>query len=147
VFPSTTHTLEQSIPESFDDYVCKTCDSKHPILHSYGILSPNTFLLAKKAEEETLDSLKEVALETVEKDDSVCQLANALDPTQKDSSAATLSVDLFLLDNWRESLCHCVSCLEMYKSNGVSFLVEEQEETYEPPVDPRAGIYYLLCDF
>jgi len=45
--------------------------------------------------------------------------------------------DMFLTQGWRERWCKCSNCL-LYLS-ARSYL-EEEEETYEPPEDPDAGL-------
>ncbi|CAG8580937.1 7315_t:CDS:10 [Paraglomus occultum] len=42
--------------------------------------------------------------------------------------------DLFCVSGWRDDLCRCAKCKELYKRHKLEFLLEE-EETYEPPKD------------
>ncbi|KAL0140488.1 hypothetical protein V8B55DRAFT_1507691 [Mucor lusitanicus] len=47
-------------------------------------------------------------------------------------------IEIFLQDDWRQSLCKCVKCMEDYKTNQVEYLLEE-EQTVEPENDEDVG--------
>ncbi|KAL9543807.1 hypothetical protein MBANPS3_007935 [Mucor bainieri] len=47
-------------------------------------------------------------------------------------------IEVFLQDDWRQSLCRCVKCVEDYKTHQVEHLLEE-EHTVEPENDQDAG--------
>ncbi|KAJ3158925.1 hypothetical protein HDU86_002094 [Geranomyces michiganensis] len=46
--------------------------------------------------------------------------------------------DLFCNDGWRLTLCRCNECIKMYASEGIPFILI-QEEAYEPDDDENAG--------
>lgn len=52
--------------------------------------------------------------------------------------ASTDQLDLYVKEGWREALCSCNGCCEMYYLRDLSFL-REAEELYEPPLDDEAG--------
>ncbi|KAL7317635.1 hypothetical protein PS15m_003967 [Mucor circinelloides] len=47
-------------------------------------------------------------------------------------------IEIFLQDDWRQSLCKCVQCMEDYKTHQVEYLLEE-ETTVEPENDEDVG--------
>ncbi|KAF7724961.1 hypothetical protein EC973_000542 [Apophysomyces ossiformis] len=47
-------------------------------------------------------------------------------------------VDLFLPDGWRQMLCLCSKCKDLFRNNKIEYLLME-EKTYEPEEDEDAG--------
>ncbi|KAI9089988.1 hypothetical protein DFS34DRAFT_654274 [Phlyctochytrium arcticum] len=49
-------------------------------------------------------------------------------------------LDLFCKEGWRQDLCSCPACLQMYTTQGILFITtDEASETYDPEPDADAG--------
>jgi E3 ubiquitin-protein ligase UBR7 len=55
-----------------------------------------------------------------------------------------VEVDLFCVRGWRDELCRCDKCMELYKQHQIEFILGV-EETYEPPEDDDAQKSLFDC--
>ncbi|CAG8632283.1 6875_t:CDS:10 [Funneliformis caledonium] len=55
-----------------------------------------------------------------------------------------VEVDLFCVQGWRDELCRCSKCIELYKKHQIEFILNV-EETYEPPEDDDAQKSLFDC--
>uniref|UniRef100_A0A336M6B8 CSON012780 protein n=1 Tax=Culicoides sonorensis TaxID=179676 RepID=A0A336M6B8_CULSO len=112
--------LNTKVVKDFNEMICGGCVSEHEFLKSYlqfsisGKKEPNTDsidITSTVTEEEP--SSKRIKLDT-----------DCVRPTQEEypSNAA-----IFWADAWREKLCKCPTCLEMYKTQKVEFLIDPED--------------------
>ncbi|EXX76356.1 hypothetical protein RirG_033840 [Rhizophagus irregularis DAOM 197198w] len=55
-----------------------------------------------------------------------------------------VEIDLFCVRGWRDELCRCHKCMELYKQHQIEFILSV-EETYEPPEDDDAQKSLFDC--
>jgi hypothetical protein len=101
--------------------------SRHSFLEVYGSVVPDKFKFAKSVSGAALEAVMEKGVCPVSRQTS----ADAEQPHKG---------DLFLFNDWRSSLCQCVPCMNRYSQDKIVFLLDEDEETFEPQRDPRAGM-------
>ncbi|KAJ2827103.1 hypothetical protein FBU31_003262 [Coemansia sp. 'formosensis'] len=130
--------------EEYEDYVCRACVSKHPVLRyidstmlRYGRVEDSRVSRIEPATSaniaDTSDENK--ADEPVSKRarPSTCRL-------RRDTSAidAKQPFDLFLAEGWKSNVCTCIDCMREIEANRLVFLVED-DEIVEPEDDEALG--------
>ncbi|CCI41402.1 unnamed protein product [Albugo candida] len=104
---STPNSPETSlvIPEDFDEFICVACIAKLPFLKLYN----NEDVSAS----------------------SECKLAELR--LGKKASRSEALEPMFWHSGWRNSLCRCVDCLNLYQDHKISFLLDSQDtlQAYE----------------
>lgn len=112
-------------PENEDDYeemICQGCMSKNQFLWNY-----QGYISLKPTKDTTnADSTEEVNVENVAEDQAPklteCFLKNHR-LKNKNLKIEEMDQACCFLDGWREGLCKCSECLELYKKNDVEFLL------------------------
>ncbi|KAL2917070.1 hypothetical protein HK105_203502 [Polyrhizophydium stewartii] len=136
--------------DDFEEFVCSKCASEHAFLMRYaqdarmfvrkaadaddageagGIRTPSVAAGSKRA----LDAGG--ADPGAGSDSTVCSMPEGGDG---DSAEGTPPRNLFAVDGWRERICKCSACADMYRRHRLGFLVDA-EATFQPPPDADAG--------
>ncbi|XP_060869516.1 putative E3 ubiquitin-protein ligase UBR7 [Metopolophium dirhodum] len=137
-------------PDDYSEMICSGCTSKLSFLPAYNHLIVTDGLvqnIEKDDESEDVDVVDTVkesednvenGLNVVSKDmtsDNAkagtssgenCKLTNAKDPKKIIGSS-------FWVEGWRQELCTCSNCIELYKTEGVPFITDQQDtlQAYE----------------
>nr|CAG8603947.1 1053_t:CDS:2 [Entrophospora candida] len=133
--------------ENFDEYICHTCTSKYTFLKLYKnspMFIPGEYKkkLDDKSdkEEKSIVTDNDDAIEDNKPDDSdklTCKLEkwnNTVVNVINGAGDSQVEIDLFCKQNWRDELCRCSKCVNIYKQYNIEYILQE-EETYEPPKD------------
>ncbi|XP_044732469.1 putative E3 ubiquitin-protein ligase UBR7 [Chrysoperla carnea] len=103
-------TNEKTVPENYGEMVCQCCMDKYQFLKQY-----SSMIIGyenKKVQDENVE------VEKVEEHEKDCKLPNG---KIEENFAA------FMVSNWRQQLCRCAGCIEMYEVHGVEFIIDEED--------------------
>jgi len=141
------HLGLESTPDdsSYAEMICRGCVKQHPFLAHY------TGLAVKEGERRTsrdgtpgVDDDDQEANPDVETPDSG---TDRVDPSPKPSTCplglpAQPPRSLFLPIGWRNQVCKCPKCLDLYRDSGTTFLTDEtdtvhhyEDQAKEPGLD------------
>ncbi|XP_067010183.2 putative E3 ubiquitin-protein ligase UBR7 [Anabrus simplex] len=120
--------LGTTVPPQHDygEMICYQCMSRHKFLAHYKGYTPTKVVAEEvgdiKVEDESVKN--EIRNGTLEENE--CMLKKVKVPEGEPTTT-------YFPDGWRKHLCSCDSCKEMYDTEGVSFLLDEQDtvQAYE----------------
>ncbi|KAJ2565382.1 hypothetical protein GGH95_004502 [Coemansia sp. RSA 1836] len=134
--------------DDYEDYVCRACVSKHPVLRyidstllRYGRVVDGQVSCIEPAVSVSVSDASGECHAVGDKDEptpkraraSVCRL-------RRDTSAidAQQPFDLFLAEGWKSHVCTCIDCMREIEASRLVFLVEE-DDVVEPEEDETRG--------
>ncbi|KAJ2086627.1 hypothetical protein GGI09_006659 [Coemansia sp. S100] len=130
--------------DEYDDYVCRECVSKHPVLRYID----STMLRYGRVEDGRVSRIEPATsakiLDTPNEsntDEPVSKRArSSMCRLRRDTSAidSQQPFDMFLADGWKSHVCTCIDCMREIEANRLVFLVEE-DEVVEPEDDETLG--------
>jgi E3 ubiquitin-protein ligase UBR7 len=120
-----------TIPDEPDtDFICKDCISKFQ-----SFLGKYKNLEYIEPEEEKTDKTEQTInilepLEKHPKEQNDCLIS------KESSTNFSRAGNYFFRPGWRENLCRCRKCLNMYQLINVNYLIQDEEKTPETPLHP-----------
>ncbi|RKP26778.1 hypothetical protein SYNPS1DRAFT_13700 [Syncephalis pseudoplumigaleata] len=149
--------------DSFEEFCCQACVARLPFLHCYALqekVTVNKKIVKSEEEEEeekvdvdvvnatrkrphVIDAPSEdeqatkrvkVEDDTVTTERACPWTADVKERMANASSSSSSSCDLFFAADWRDRLCRCSSCMDIYEEADVTYLLAT-EETYQPEKD------------
>ncbi|CAG8721416.1 6753_t:CDS:10, partial [Acaulospora morrowiae] len=121
----------------------KSTDKEHSVHEETSCNSPNSSINGQLLQTDSFISTSKRKLE----DDQEIESENSILKKKKSEAQCKLDiwkieddkfeVDLFCIQGWRDELCRCAKCMDLYKKHHIEFILQE-EETYEPPQDDEA---------
>ncbi|KAJ2890542.1 hypothetical protein IWW38_004076 [Coemansia aciculifera] len=136
--------------DDYEDYVCRACVSKHPVLRYID----SKHLLYGRVVDGQVSCIEAATSSNVPSASGECSAANdegGGEPTLKrarssvcrlrrDTAAidAQQPFDLFLAEGWKNHVCTCIDCMREIEANRLVFLVEE-DDVVEPEEDETRG--------
>ena len=122
-----------NLPLNDDDYeemICHSCMSKNGFLWQYqGYICMKSDGKSKDTSDTNIiDVTGEPSekINTIEVENQTCAL-DMLKDKNKDLKLEKLDQTCFFMKGWRDALCKCEKCLNLYKQNDVEFLVKPND--------------------
>jgi E3 ubiquitin-protein ligase UBR7 len=113
----------EGLSDDFDEMVCHVCMEKNQFLWFYQGYIP-TKIKVSENEIEKVDVV-EATVEKNDKNSKNCVLAKM--KTTHNSFKAPKNQACYFLNGWREALCKCESCSQLYEANEVKFLTNPED--------------------
>lgn len=127
-----TRHLGVDIPSSFAEMICENCVKEHEFLVNYeyltitGIGQDNTDApvdVTGDAKENEDDKTESTATAET-KDDDIIELDSPTDCKKPKNRAGKVSTKFMKDISWRQQLCACEICVNMYSTQNISFLTD-----------------------
>lgn len=114
---------ENDTSSEFDEMICQTCMNKNEFLWNY-----QGYIPLKTTKSKLSIGSVDVENETEKTNtNSDCFLQKNIEKNEKIDLEMLKDKACFFLSGWREALCKCESCLELYKSKGVEYLTDKKD--------------------
>ena len=118
--------------DEYAEMICHDCVNKLEFLHSYSGLTVTRVKKTSDNTEVKVDDTETVNVkkkeENIETSDDKCKLKAG--KCEKCDDDVVMKGSFFLPQNWRQSLCRCSECVQMYEDLNVSFLTDDQDTVY-----------------
>jgi len=116
--------LDAAVPAEFSEMICQLCVSRCPFLRSYGCdadeCSNTTNGEAKQNAESLMLNGESTSTNGNEQQLTACKYFNM-------SKMVSHKGAVFFASGWREQLCRCEKCLEMYETHNCAFLMDNND--------------------
>lgn len=115
----------ENLPENqeYEELICQECMKNNQFLWNYqGYIATKSISKVNRAETEVeVEALNVSGIEPETTEANKCFIKNQ---RLKEKNENYENQACYFLNGWREALCKCIECLELYKSNKIEFITD-----------------------